>query len=257
MKKKIAAVLFLLLVFIPGSLIPAKKQVTFTWYGQSCFLMVTTGNTRIITDPVVFKGYTLPGNIRADIVTVSHEHVDHNKVSAISGNPEVLRGWDTNGKKIKEIDKKIKDVRIYTVASYHDKARIGLNAIFIFEFDGLRIAHLGDLGLTLSGSQVKASGEIDILMLPVGGQFTISGAEADTVVKQLNVKRIVFPMHFKTAAADFLPYSADDFTKGKQKVKKIAGNTFILDLDNLRQDLEYIVLDYGVPTKGAFSIGDF
>lgn len=222
----------------------AEKQVTFTWFGQSCFLMVTTENTRIIIDPVKFKGYKLPENIRVDIVTVSHEHPDHNKVSAVSGEPEVLRGLTSNGRKVAGIDKRIKDVHIYTVASYHSKARIGWNAIFIFEFDGLRVAHLGDLGLTLSPGQVKAIGEIDVLMLPVGGRHTISGAEADTVVNQLKVKRIVFPMHFKTPAADFFPYSADDFTKGKQNVKKVSRNTYVLDLNDLPGKREYIVLDY-------------
>ncbi len=222
----------------------AEKEVVIQWFGQSCFLIVTSEMTKILTDPVEFKGYHLPKGIEPDIVTISHNHPDHNRVDVVDGNPIVLKGTTSNIQKVISIDEKINDVRIYTVPSHHDPGRHGMNAIFVFEFDGIRIVHLGDLGTTLSNSQIEAIGKVDILMIPVGGQFTISGATADSVINQLEVHSIVFPMHYKTEAFNSLPYSADDFLKGKEYVRKISGNKFILTLSNMSQIREYVELDY-------------
>ncbi len=200
--------------------------------------------TQILTDPIAFKGYHLPNGIVPDLVTVSHNHPDHNRLDVVDGNPMELKGTTTNIQKVISIDKKIKDVRIYTVPSYHDPGRHGMNAIFVFEFDGIRIVHLGDLGTTLSDSQIEAIGNVDILMIPVGGQFTISGATADSVINQLKVQSIVFPMHYKTEAFNSLPYSADDFLKEKEYVKRISGNKFTLTLSNMPRIREYVVMDY-------------
>ena len=237
--------LILILYFAHATL--NAKEVTFKWFGQACFLIVTSNNTKIITDPVSMNGYNVPKEIKADIVTVSHEHFDHNKVESVSGSPIVLRGLVNGGRRFAQIDRTIKDVRIYTVPSYHDKEqgkKRGLNSIFIFEFDGIRVVHLGDIGQTLSSEQINKIGKVDVLMIPVGGKYTIYGKDAEKIVSQLKPKLIVFPMHFKTDVANFLPYSADDFVKGKKNVKKIDGNCYKLDLDNLPKKLEYVVLNY-------------
>jgi L-ascorbate metabolism protein UlaG (beta-lactamase superfamily) len=223
------------------------KEITFKWFGQACFLIVTSNNTKIITDPVTMGDYSVPKEIKADIVTVSHEHFDHNKVEAVSGNPIILRGLTSGAKEFAKIDRTIKNVRIYTVPSYHDKVqgkKRGLNAVFVFEFDGIRVAHLGDLGETFSNEQINKIGKIDVLMIPVGGKYTIYGKDADMIISQLKPKLIVFPMHFKTDVADFLPYSANDFVKGKENIKRIDGNYYKLDLNNLPKKLEYVILNY-------------
>jgi len=220
------------------------NEVIIKWYGQSCFLIVTSEGTQVLTDPVEFRGYHLPKGIEPDIVTVSHNHIDHNRVDVVGGNPEVLKGTTKNIQKVLAIDKRIKDVRIYTVPSYHDPGKHGMNAIFVIEFDGIRVVHLGDIGTTLSDSQIEAIGEADILMIPVGGQFTISGSNADKVINQLKVHSLVFPMHYKTEAFESLPYSAEDFLKGKENVKRISGNKFVLNLSNMPQKWEIVVLDY-------------
>jgi L-ascorbate metabolism protein UlaG (beta-lactamase superfamily) len=106
------------------------------------------------------------------------------------------------------------------------------------------VAHLGDLGDALAPASVQKIGEVDIVMIPVGGTYTIFGKEADHVISQLDPKSIVFPMHFKTDSASFLPYTGDDFTEGKQNVKKIDGNTFKLDLSESGEGLRYVVLNY-------------
>lgn len=240
----VASFLFVFAFFGPGL---QAQEVTFRWFGQACFLIETSQHTRIITDPVQMGAYKVPEEIQPDIVTVSHEHGDHNKVDAISGSPDVLRGLTSGGGDFASIEEKIKDVKIYSVPSYHDAnqgQQRGLNAIFVFEFDGLRVVHLGDLGHTLNAEQIEKIGPVDVVMIPVGGKYTVAGEEADKVVSQLNPKMIVFPMHFKTDAAEFLPYTGDDFTKGKQNVKKIEGNTYELDLKNPPSHMEYAVLNY-------------
>ena len=177
-----------------------EKKVKIKWFGQSCFLIITSKKTQILTDPVEFKGYHLPKGIEPDVVTISHNHPDHNRVDVVGGNPLVLKGTTKNIQKVISIDTIIKDIRIYTVSSYHNPGKHGMNALFVFEFDGIRIIHLGDIGTTLTDKQIRDIGEIDILMIPVGGQHTIAGADADTVINQLKVSTAVFPMHYKTKA---------------------------------------------------------
>jgi L-ascorbate metabolism protein UlaG (beta-lactamase superfamily) len=168
-------------------------------------------------------------------------------VDVVSGKPSVLRGLSSGGKDFTQIEEKIKDVKIYTVPSYHDAnhgQQRGENAIFVFEFDGLKVVHLGDLGHELTAEQVEKIGAVDVVMLPVGGTYTIFAEVADKVVAQLNPKLIVFPMHFKTDVAGFLPHTGDDYTKDKQNVKKVDGNTFKLDLSKTSDNLTYVVLNY-------------
>jgi len=220
-----------------------KKEVIIDYYGHSCFMITTPDNTKILMDPVEFKGYHMPEGIKPDVVTVSHNHPDHNRIDKVAGEPEIFLGVSSDNQKVNTIKKKVNEVSIYTVPSWHDPGRHGVNAIFVYEFDGIRIVHLGDLGTTLSESQVEAIGEVDILMIPVGGQFTISGSDADEVIRQLNVKSIVLPMHYKTEAFS-LPYSSEDFMQGKDNCKRISGNTFTLNLSNMPQKREIVVMDY-------------
>ena len=247
MRTAIFSTLSFCVIFAFAGLVLHAQEVTFKWFGQACFLIETSQNTQIITDPMRMGLYMIPEDIKPDIVTVSHEHSDHNQVDAVSGKPTVLRGLISGGADFAAIDQKIKDVRIYTIPSYHDKSQgseRGKNAIFVFEFDGLMVVHLGDLGHELTAEQVEKIGAVDVVMIPVGGTYTIFGAAADKVISQLNPKLIVFPMHFKTDSASFLPYSGDDYTKDKQNVKKVDGNTFRLDLNKTGDRLTYVVLNY-------------
>jgi L-ascorbate metabolism protein UlaG (beta-lactamase superfamily) len=221
-----------------------SAEVSITYFGHSCFRIITSNGTRIITDPVEFKGYHLPKGITADIVTVSHNHVDHNRVDAILGNPEILKGTTPNIQKVVPIDTKIKDVRIYTVPSYHNPGKHGMNAIFVFEFDGIRMVHLGDLGTELSSEQVAAIGQVDFLFIPVGGMYTITVDIANKVVEQLKVRRAVFPMHYKTEAFNDLPYSADVFLREKQNIRKIDKTEIRINIAEEASVMEYVLLKY-------------
>jgi L-ascorbate metabolism protein UlaG (beta-lactamase superfamily) len=247
MKKAIVFTVSFFILFAFANLCLDAKEVTFKWFGQGCFLIQTSQGTQIITDPMKMGSYMIPEDITPDIVTVSHEHFDHNQVDAVSGNPKVLRGLTSGGKDFASLDQKVKDVRVFTAPSYHDKSQgseRGKNAVFVFEFDGIKVAHLGDLGDSLSPASVQKIGDVDVVMIPVGGTYTIFGNEADQVISQLDPKLIVFPMHFKTDSASFLPYTGDDYAEGKQNVKKVDGNTFTLDLDKTGDSLIYVVLNY-------------
>jgi len=187
---------------VPPTLTPVKETTaTVTWLGHPTFILRTSTGLAALLDPMNDSvGYPLTPVAGMDLVTVSHEHADHNNVALATGSPQVLRGLAGND--WAKIDQTIKGVRVRTVQSFHDDtqgSQRGKNAIFVFEMDGLKIAHLGDLGHALNADQVKAIGAVDVVMIPVGGFFTLDGKGAADVIAQLNPK-IVIPMHYKTPA---------------------------------------------------------
>lgn len=163
------------------------------WFGQSCFLMTSQTGTRVLMDPFgKGLGYPVP-DVQADIVTTSHDHFDHNNIAAVKGKFSHI---DTRGSYT------LKDIDISGTLTCHDKvqgAKRGSNVVFTFQVDGLRVCHCGDLGHVLTPEQVNGIGKVDILLVPVGGTFTISAAEAVEVCRQLN-PTITIPMHYRTPA---------------------------------------------------------
>ena len=184
--------------------------------GHSAFLITSDKGVKIITDPYEAGPGWAYGAITesADIVTVSHDHFDHGNVAAVRGNPEVVRraGRST-----------AKGMEIKGIASYHDEAKgrlRGNNTIFCFDVDGIRVCHLGDLGHLLDDRQVKEIGSVDILLIPVGGYFTIDAKAATQVCNQLK-PRVIIPMHYRTEKG--LPEIAgvDEFLRGKANVRRL------------------------------------
>lgn len=161
-----------------------------TWHGQSCFKIVTK-NTTIIIDPFSKDIGLKPPHFEADIVTISHDHYDHNNVSALRGAPFVM---DSPG------EYELKGTAILGIDSFHDKKEgkeRGLNTIFVIEAEDMRICHLGDLGQKeLTDEQLEKIGEVDILMIPIGGVYTIDSEEAASIINQIE-PRIAIPMHYK------------------------------------------------------------
>lgn len=159
------------------------------YLGHSSFKM--RGKTAtVITDPfdTDMVGIKYPKE-KADIVTVSHDHKDHNNVDQVQVAKKILTGPG-------EYD--ISEISIIGVPSFHDDEKgkeRGKNTIYVFEIDGLRIAHLGDLGHKLKEKHIEQMGEIDILMIPVGGKFTIDAKTATEVAREIDPK-IIIPMHF-------------------------------------------------------------
>jgi len=189
-----------------------------TYFGHAMFRL-ESGGSSILIDPYDEKvGYPIP-DVAATAVTVSHEHGDHSNIAAVKGHPKVIRGLKDAGKDWAEVNERVGPFTISGVATYHDASSgndRGKNTIFIFEAEGLRIAHAGDLGHPLSAEQVSALGKIDVLMLPVGGHYTCGPTEAEQVVDQVR-PRVVIPMHYKTEVNRNWPIGFPDaFTDGKR-----------------------------------------
>jgi L-ascorbate metabolism protein UlaG (beta-lactamase superfamily) len=163
-----------------------------TWLGHSCF-KIKGKQTTIITDPYSPDlGYSL-GKPSATIVTVSHQHPGHSFTAGIGGNPRAITGPG---------EYEISNVLIIGVATFHDEDRgkiRGGNTAYLIEIDEVSVCHLGDLGHVLTDEQVEELGNVDVLLVPVGGVSTIDHQVAAEIVRQLEPKAVV-PMHYKTPA---------------------------------------------------------
>lgn len=175
------------------------------WLGHSAFLLEESTGTRVVCDPYDGKiiGYDMP-KVSAEIVTVSHGHADHNNTVAVGGNPTILNrvgAYEAMG------------IHITSIKSYHDDRNGSLrsdNIIFKYRIDGVEICHLGDIGEECSIELSEAIGSCDILMIPVGGNFTIDAVTAKEYVDLL-MPDIVIPMHFKTKECEVDIDKIDDF----------------------------------------------
>jgi L-ascorbate metabolism protein UlaG (beta-lactamase superfamily) len=212
------------------------------WFGQSCFLITAENGKKILTDP--FKnmlGYKLP-EIEADIVSTSHNHSDHNNISAVKSSFIHINELGAFTKN---------DIAIKGVETFHDKAsgaKKGKNTVYNFTIDGIHVCHLGDLGHVLSSNQIQEIGTVDILLLPVGGGPTIGATDAVQVMKQLN-PAIVIPMHYRTKALGlfgFLFETVDKFISVSglhvTKCKELEINK--VDITASKEYPEIVILEY-------------
>lgn len=214
------------------------------WLGHAAFLIASDDGKRIVTDPYepgCFGGGIQYGEIKetADIVTVSHDHADHNWVSGLQGNPDVAKGSG---------EKDIQGLTFKGIPTYHDDtegSQRGENTIFVFEVDGVKVCHLGDLGHSLSDEQVSEIGPVDLLIIPVGGFYTIDVSGASKVVEQLNPK-IVIPMHYKTESCGFPIAEVNSFLKDKERVKKLETPEVEVTTDELPSEREIVVLQHAL-----------
>ncbi len=210
------------------------------WLGHACFYITTDNNTKILLDPYNdMHGYSLPDNLEADIVTISHEHKDHNCTSKIIGDYTLI---NTVGSFIE------KDVEINGVQTFHDSengATRGLNTVYNITVDKINICHLGDLGHFLTNEKIDEIGEVDILLVPIGGIFTITSEEARTVVKQLRPK-IIIPMHYKTMALAEYKFNLDTVDAFLEKSNIPVEHMKLLELSGELTDksAKIITLDY-------------
>jgi L-ascorbate metabolism protein UlaG (beta-lactamase superfamily) len=199
------------------------KTIILRWHGQSFFDLESSQGTRVAFDPHAIEEFGRTP-VKADLVLVSHFHTDHSAVGVIENREKakVLYGLKMTGKNVdwNPIDEKFKDVRVYTVGVYHDEMQglqRGKNAVFVVELDGMRFVHLGDLGHLLTDEQVKKIGPVDVLMIPVGGVYSINGEDAKKVVEQLKPRKYIVPMHYGITGVyeDLLPI--DSFLEDQKK----------------------------------------
>ena len=207
------------------------------WYGQSAFRLTGAGQSVFIDPFGDMSGAAARGlqfeyppieSVSADLLLVTHEHADHNAVQAIAGDPVVLRS--TAGR----LDSPLGEV--IAIASEHDTAagtERGPNTIFVFSLDAIRVAHFGDFGQAgLRDEQAAALGEVDLVLLPVGGGPTIGADQAAEIVRRL-APRWVVPHHYRTPRVNFLD-TADAFLEQMEHVQRLDQPGF--DTDELPAD---------------------
>jgi L-ascorbate metabolism protein UlaG (beta-lactamase superfamily) len=214
------------------------------WYGHSAFHILTDQGTSLILDPYQSGAYDNalaygPIKDRADIVTTSHDHPDHCYTKDIQGQYTLINQAGAYD---------IKDVKIETIPAFHDpsegkeRGRILMAAI---KADGISLVHLGDLGHSFDADLLKKIGKVDILLIPIGGFFTIDPTEATAVMNALK-PAITIPMHYKTQKCAFPIAPVEDFIKGKQNVRNMKSSDVVIEKDTLPAPPEIIVLQHAL-----------
>jgi L-ascorbate metabolism protein UlaG (beta-lactamase superfamily) len=195
------------------------------------------GHLTIITDPFDKSIGLKPPRGAADIVIVSHDHYDHNNIKALSGTPFVIDGPG---------EYEIKEVRIIGCDSFHDQKQgreRGSNTIYLIEVDKIRVCHLGDFGQErLSDKQLEIIGQVDILMIPIGGTYTINAREAVKIVEQIE-PHLVIPMHYKLPGLKIDLAGSEEFLKEMGLNKKPAIDKLtIKKKDLVGKEMEVVVM---------------
>lgn len=208
------------------------------WYGQSAFLLTGEdyqvfidpfGDVAALRDRGIEWRYAPIEGVNADLLLLTHDHLDHNADHVIGGDPAIVRSAGTHETPIGEV---------VGIASEHDPVagtQRGANTIFRFELDGLEVAHLGDFGQTaLRPEQRAALGSVDVLFIPAGGVPTIPAADAAQLVRDV-APRLVVPMHFRTGLIGFLD-SPDAFLDALgAHVERLPGNELVAE-EQLQSD---------------------
>jgi L-ascorbate metabolism protein UlaG (beta-lactamase superfamily) len=211
-------------------------EMDISWLGHSCF-RIKGSRATIVTDPYSKElGYSL-GKPNARIVTVSHDHPGHNYIEGVGGQPKVVS---------RPGEYEISDVLIIGIATFHDgdggKKR-GKNIVYLMEIDEVAVCHLGDLGHVLTNEQVEDIGNVDVLLLPVGGVSTINAPMAAEVVRQLEPK-VIIPMHYKTPALKWELEPVDRFLKEIGAKQVNSQPKLSVSKSNLPLSAQVFLLDY-------------
>lgn len=195
----------------------------------------------VVTDPYDERCGRFPGDLAADIVTVSHDHSDHNRLSRVKGRPFVISGPG---------EYEVRSVTVVGVASWHDdqQGRLrGPNTIYVLEIDEVKVCHLGDLGHLLDPGQLDQIGRTEVVLVPVGGVYTIDAKTAAMVVKQL-APAVVVPMHYQQKGLDHKTFGqlagVDDFLAQMGATGSLLPQPkLVLVKDKLPEELQVVVLD--------------
>lgn len=209
------------------------------YFGHSCFLL-RDKNATLLIDPFSPEvGLKLP-RIATDIVTVTHDHYDHNNTGIVQAKmreePFIIKGPG---------EYEVSGVSIFGVATYHDNSlgkERGRNTIYIIIMDGIRLAHLGDLGHILTDEQLEEVNGVDILFIPTGGIYTLDAKEAVEVIGQIE-PRIVIPMHYQLPGLKIKLNPVEDFLKemGLKEIKPL--DKLVISRERLPEEREVVVLN--------------
>ena len=204
--------------------------------GHSCF-RIKGSHVAVVTDPFPPDlGYSL-GKPTANIITVSHQHPSHSYIQGIIGEPKIIQGPG---------EYEISEVLIIGVATFHDAEggrERGKNTVYLMEVDGIAICHLGDLGHVLTSVQLEEIGNVDVLLLPVGGVSTIDASMAANIIRQLEPKAVV-PMHYKTPVINRQLDPVEKFLKEMGMEQIEPRPKLSLSKSNLPINTQVFLLDY-------------
>ncbi len=216
-------------------------MVDIMWYGQACF-KIKGKNASLVIDPFDSQFTGLKAlKLDANVVCVTHDHKDHNQVGQVGGVDE-QKPFAIYGPGEYEIS----GINVAGVASFHDDkdgAERGKNTIFQISIDEITIVHLGDLGQKkLSQDQIETLSGCDVLLIPVGGVFTIEAKDTPDIIASLEPK-IVVPMHYKVEGLKFELAGVGEFLKqmGKENIEKVS--KLSVSHDRLPEELEVVVLE--------------
>lgn len=209
-------------------------MVVIKWYGHACFAIIPSKGPTIVIDPHDGKSLGLkPPQILADIVLITHEHFDHNAYNIVA--KPSARVFSMN---VEEIN--VDDIKIIGVETYHDKdkgKRRGRNVMYKIVVDGVSILHLGDLGHILDEKHAALVQPIDIVIIPVGGVFTIDGKEAWKVIEILKPS-VVVPMHYWIQGLELPLKPLDEFlshASSEWSIVKVDSNYVSIDKSDIKQ----------------------
>ncbi len=211
-----------------------------TYFGHSSFLVETADGVRVIMDPYRHGAYNGAVGYAAidepaEVVVASHDHDDHGACDTIPGDPLVL---------MHPTSETVGSLKITGVDVAHDEtggSERGKNTIATLDDGDVRLVHLGDLGHTLDAATVDSLGRVDVLLVPVGGFFTIDHEQAAEVVESLS-PRVVIPMHYKTTSVDFPIAAVDPFLATQAKVQRSKESTLEVTGETLPEERVTIVL---------------
>jgi len=210
------------------------------WYGHSCFRIALENGKKIVFDPFDHTvGYEQP-KIEANYVLESHQHFDHNSPDTLKGNFEIIKApgeYNFEGLQVKGHE------------TFHDKeqgALRGKNIIFTLQAEGIVVCHMGDIGSVPSEELYEKIGPVDILMIPIGGNYTIDAKEAFEIINRMQ-PNITLPMHYKTMQTDMdieTIYPFLELATGYFDISRNGANSITVTKDQLKKRSRITVLEY-------------
>ncbi len=207
-----------------------------TWYGHSCFRLVERGRATVVTDPFGDNlGYEVP-KLKADVVTISHDAPGHNNIDMVRGCEHIVSGPG---------EYEIGGVFIIGVPSYNrESENPRLNVIYVLDFEGLSVAHLGDLDHVPNQSMVESLGPVDVALVPVGDGSALSSSQAAEVINLLEPS-IVVPMHFQTEALRGMTLDPVDRFLKEMGISSVQAEPLLkISAGTLPEQTQVVLLDY-------------
>ncbi len=210
------------------------------WLGHSCFKVTLKSGTRILFDPYDSTVGYEQKETEVDFVVISHAHFDHNDLSFVTGDYKII---DTAG--VHEFG----EITLEGIKTWHDHskgAHRGQNLVFLLRVKGISLCHMGDIGSIPNEDVIEKLKGVDILLIPVGGHFTIDAKEALTICEKIS-PNVIIPMHFKTAVSSLDIAPLHDFLEAADGEYDVSypGKCYLeIDKASLKKRTRIVVMEY-------------